>query len=42
MQTMKPVEYKYLQKTRNLSPNIFKTKNGKLIMRSKCADSGFK
>ena len=29
MQTMKPVEYKHLQKTRNLSPNIFKTKNGK-------------
>ena len=26
MQTMKPVEYKYLQKTRNLSPNIFKQK----------------
>ena len=28
--------------TKNLNPKIFKTKNGRLIMQSKCADCGFK
>ena len=27
---------------KNLNPKIFKTKNGRLIMQSKCADCGFK
>ena len=28
--------------TENLNSNIFKTKNGRLIMQSKCLDSGIK
>ena len=28
--------------TENLYTNIFKTKNGRLIMQSKCADCGLK
>ena len=28
--------------TENLNPKIFKTKNGRLIMQSKCADCGIK
>ena len=28
--------------TENLNSKIFKTKNGRLIMQSKCADSGMK
>ena len=30
------------KKTENLNPKIFKTKNGRLIMQSKCADCGIK
>ena len=30
------------KKTENLNSKIFKTKNGKLIMQSKCADCGIK
>ena len=28
--------------TENLNSNIFKTKNGRLIMQSKCTESGFR
>ena len=30
------------KKTENLNPKIFKTKNGRLIMQSKCAEREFK
>ena len=30
------------KKTENLNSKIFKTKNGKLIMQSKCTESGIK
>ena len=30
------------KKTENLNSKIFKTKNGRLIMQSKCADCGIK
>ena len=30
------------KKTENLNSNTFKTKNGRLIMQSKCPDCGFK
>ena len=30
------------KKSKNLNPKIFKTKNGRLIMQSKCADCGTK
>ena len=30
------------EKTDNLNPKIFKTKNGRLIMQSRCPDCGFK
>ena len=30
------------KKTENLNSKIFKTKNGRLIMQSKCAQCGFK
>ena len=30
------------KKTENLNSKIFKTKNGRLIMQSKCAEYGFK
>ena len=28
--------------TKNLNSNIFKAKNGRLVMQSKCAECGFK
>ena len=31
-----------MKKTEHLNPKIFKTKNGTLIMQSKCFDCGFK
>ena len=33
---------RYREKTGNLNPKIFKTKNVRLIMQSKCAECGFK
>ena len=33
---------KYRKKTENLDSKIFKTKNGRLIMQSKCAECGIK
>ena len=33
---------KLQKKTENLSPKIFKTKNGRLIMQSKCSERRFK
>ena len=30
------------EKTENLNPKIFKTKNGRLIMQSNCPDCGIK
>ena len=33
---------KYRKNTKNLNSKIFKTKNGRLIMQSKCADYGIK
>ena len=33
---------KYRKNTENLKPKIFKTKNGRLILQSKCADCGIK
>ena len=33
---------KYRKKTKNLNSKIFKTKNGRLSMQSKCADCGIK
>ena len=31
-----------VEKTENLNSKIFKTKNGRLVMQSKCAECGFK
>ena len=33
---------KYRKKTENLNSKIFKTKNGRLIMQSKCTECGIK
>ena len=33
---------KYRKNTKNLNSNIFKIKNGRLTMQSKCADCGIK
>ena len=33
---------KVWEKTKNLNPKIFKTKNNRLIMQSKCSDCGIK
>ena len=33
---------KYRKNTENLNSKLFKTKNGRLIMQSKCADCGIK
>ena len=30
------------KKTKNLNPKVFKTKNGRLIMQSKCTECGIK
>ena len=39
---MKTYCIKYRKNTENLKPKIFKTKNGRLILQSKCADCGIK
>ena len=39
---MKTYSIKYRKNTENLKPKIFKTKNGRLILQSKCADCGIK
>ena len=39
---MKTYCVKCKEKTRNLESKIFKTKNGRLIMESKCTECGFK
>ena len=39
---MKTYCVKYRKNTENLNSKIFKTKNGRLIMQSKCADCGIK
>ena len=39
---MKTYCVKCRKKTENLKWKIFKTKNGRLIMQSKCAECGFK
>ena len=39
---MKTYCIKYGKNTENLKPKIFKTKNGRLILQSKCADCGIK
>ena len=39
---MKTYCVKWWEKTENLDSTIFKTKNGRLIMQSKCPDCGIK
>ena len=39
---MKTYCVKCRENTENLNSKIFKTKNGRLIMQSKCAECGFK
>ena len=39
---MKTCCVKCRKNTENLNSNIFKTKNGRLIMQSKCTECGFK
>ena len=39
---MKTYCVKCRKNTENLNSNIFKTKNGRLIMQSKCTECGFK
>ena len=39
---MKTYCIKCRENTENLNSEIFKTKNGRLIMQSKCAECGFK
>ena len=39
---MKTYCVNYRKMTENLNPNIFKTKNGRLIMQSKCAECRIK
>ena len=39
---MKTYCVKWWEKTENLDSTIFKTKNGRLIMQSKCSDCGIK
>ena len=39
---MKTYHVKCRKNTDNLNSKMFKTKNGRLIMQSKCADCGFK
>ena len=39
---MKAYCVKWWEKTENLDSTIFKTKNGRLIMQSKCPDCGIK
>ena len=39
---MKTYCVKRRKNTKNLNSNIFKTKNGRLIMQSKCTECGFK
>ena len=39
---MQTYRVKCRKKTENLNSNIFKTKNGRLVMQSKCADCGIK
>ena len=39
---MKTYRVKCRKNTENLNPKIFKTKNGRLLMQSKCTDCGIK
>ena len=39
---MKTYCVKYRKNTENLNSKIFKTKNGRLLMQSKCTDCGIK
>ena len=39
---METIWVKYNKKPENVNPKIFKTKNGRMIMKPKCVECGFK